>query len=199
MNRKIVLITLLSVATGLTSACGGNVKEELGLKKQAPDEFKVVSNLPLSVPPDFRLPAPRPGAKRPQQASVEQQAKSLLFNGQASDETQAVNPTDTNVQSSALLSKGESDLLQKAGTDQADPQIRALLTREEDTQRAKKENEGFFSKIFDKREKPDPVLNATAEKKRIETAKRDGDTITGKDTAISQKEDKGILGQWLGL
>ena len=38
----------------------GEIRSKLGLNKQAPDEFTVLSQAPLSMPPNFALRAPAP-------------------------------------------------------------------------------------------------------------------------------------------
>ena len=51
----------------LLSGCGGDdISRSFGLQRDAPDEFQVSTRAPLSMPPDFTLRAPRPGAARPQ-------------------------------------------------------------------------------------------------------------------------------------
>ncbi|MDF3047243.1 MAG: hypothetical protein K0R73_361 [Candidatus Midichloriaceae bacterium] len=56
MNPRIIF--LLITCSALLSACSGDVKSSLGLKKEAPDEFVVISNPPLREPPEFSLTAP---------------------------------------------------------------------------------------------------------------------------------------------
>ena len=55
-----------------------NTKEMLGLTKRSPDEFQVVSRAPLSMPPDYSLRPPTPGAPRPQEGTVQQQAENIV-------------------------------------------------------------------------------------------------------------------------
>lgn len=51
--------------------------------RNAPDEFAVQRQAPLSVPPDFALVPPQPGAPRPAQGTAAQQALDALFGGPA--------------------------------------------------------------------------------------------------------------------
>ena len=61
------------------SACGGDeLTRTFGLTRDAPDEFQVTTRAPLSMPPDFTLRAPRPGASRPQELTQSQQAEAAL-------------------------------------------------------------------------------------------------------------------------
>ena len=64
-----VVIRVALLATGLClglSACS-EVRRTLGYEKQPPDEFQVVQRAPLSLPPDYKLRPPTPGAVRPQE------------------------------------------------------------------------------------------------------------------------------------
>ena len=191
MNIVKALILPLVLTTSL-AACSGNVKKTLGLGKQAPDEFKVVSNQPLSVPPDFRLIKPVPGAKRPQFQEIDKQAEAALFKSRktASDEVNTVNKMDSN------KSKGEEILLSNASAQKADPNIRDLLKEEERLKTVEVEEEGFFSKLFNfNNNESAPELNAVEEKKRISEAQQSGEKITGDEASVREKEDTGLLGK----
>ncbi len=60
------------------TACGGDARGVLGLEREAPDEFVVVSRPPLSVPPDFTLEAPDVNKTGPR-ASMSDQAREALI------------------------------------------------------------------------------------------------------------------------
>jgi hypothetical protein len=63
----------------LLSGCGdGQLTRAFGLTRDAPDEFTVVTRAPLSMPPDYSLRPPQPGASRPQDQSDRSQAESAL-------------------------------------------------------------------------------------------------------------------------
>ena len=70
-----VLLAILAVFT--LSACE-HAREAIGIGKQSPDEFAVVTRAPLSMPPDFGLRPPRPGAERPQEKAITESARDLL-------------------------------------------------------------------------------------------------------------------------
>src|SRR5471030_3439965 len=68
------LIALFAVTVGGCSAF-----ENLGGgKKFSPDEFKIVSHSPLTMPPNAELRPPRPGEPRPQETSTADQAREAL-------------------------------------------------------------------------------------------------------------------------
>src|SRR5579883_2916063 len=74
MLRFFTRVAPVLVAGGaclLLSACGGNdLARTMGFVRDAPDEFTVTTQAPLSMPPDFALRPPRPGAPRPQDRST---------------------------------------------------------------------------------------------------------------------------------
>ncbi|MEE1554691.1 MAG: DUF3035 domain-containing protein, partial [Alphaproteobacteria bacterium] len=65
-RRKTKFLTIIGTAALLSglSACD-TFKEQVGLTKNAPDEFTVLAKAPLVMPPDFSLRPPRRGAQRP--------------------------------------------------------------------------------------------------------------------------------------
>ena len=100
-----VLLAIAGVA-GLVG-CGG-VGKSLGFGKQSPDEFAVVRNAPLSLPPDYTLRPPRPGAARPQEEQLSIQAENSVF---GRDSNAASRPE----------SEGEYALLREANALAANP------------------------------------------------------------------------------
>ena len=61
------------------TGCGeSNLARTFGLTRDAPDEFMVTTQAPLSMPPDFNLRPPRPGVVRPQQRLEREQAEEAL-------------------------------------------------------------------------------------------------------------------------
>ena len=77
MRSKLLVGSALLAAT-LLAGCG---RERPGVMagRSALDEFAVSKRAPLTIPPDFVLVPPRPGAPRPQEADSSQQALSALF------------------------------------------------------------------------------------------------------------------------
>ena len=116
MNTRHIF-TVLLLAGGLAFTGCSKTKETLGLTRTAPDEFAVVSRAPLELPPEYTLRPPRPGAPRPQEASVYEQSRNVVFG----ENTQAAQDTPDS---------GEAVLLQKAGAGQSDPAIRVIVDAE---------------------------------------------------------------------
>jgi hypothetical protein len=72
------IVVLLAGAGFVLSGCGSNLSRTFGLTRDAPDEFTVTTRAPLSMPPDFSLRPPRPGAERPQEMATSRQAEEAL-------------------------------------------------------------------------------------------------------------------------
>jgi hypothetical protein len=66
-----------AVLLGL-SGCSSDLTRTFGLTRDTPDEFRVTTRAPLSMPPDFTLRPPQPGATRPQEMSARRAAESAL-------------------------------------------------------------------------------------------------------------------------
>jgi len=81
MSPLTTALRLIAPATVvvLLSGCGdSSLTRTFGLTRDAPDEFTVVTRAPLSMPPDYTLRPPQPGAIRPQDQSDRAQAESAL-------------------------------------------------------------------------------------------------------------------------
>ena len=72
--RYLLLLTVLA----LPACSGDELTRNFGLTRDAPDEFQVTTRAPLSMPPDYTLRPPRPGATRPQELTQRQQAEAAL-------------------------------------------------------------------------------------------------------------------------
>src|SRR5690348_6199849 len=116
--RTALLWVSLSAAGLLLTGCG-NFKQVVGIEAQPPDEFAVESRAPLTVPPEFDLRPPAPGAPRPQDvnpASSAQQAMNSAGPGK---------PGDT---APAGLRAGSVLGAQPLADQQLDPLSRKLMT-----------------------------------------------------------------------
>ncbi len=153
------LLALAGVALGL-SACGG-FQESLGMTKQSPDEFRVVSRAPLTVPPDFQLRPPEPGAPRPQVGTPAQQAERAVFRNSA-------NAPQTANAAPRRVTVGEQALLAAAGAQQADPNIRQVVDRE--TKQINEESDYFVDRLVFWNDIPPSgtVVDPLAETRRLQ-------------------------------
>ena len=73
-----VRLGVVSLAGVLLLAGCTDFKRAIGIEPGMPDEFAVESRAPLTIPPDFDLRPPTPGAPRPQEKSADQQAKDVM-------------------------------------------------------------------------------------------------------------------------
>lgn len=104
-------------AVTLLAGCAG-ANEALGVGKRPPDEFTVVSNPALVIPPDYRLRPPDAANPRPEAVDSETLAIGALFPGRKD-----VPPPP---------SPGEQSLLKKAGAQTADASVRSGVTDDVD-------------------------------------------------------------------
>ena len=79
MKPTLLPIPLALVACSTLALGGCGAFENFGgNKKVSPDEFKIVSHSPLTMPPNAELRPPRPGEPRPQEVTPADQAKEAL-------------------------------------------------------------------------------------------------------------------------
>jgi hypothetical protein len=71
---------VVCLAAGLLVSACTNFKQVMGIEPVAPDEFAVESRAPLTLPPDFDLRPPQPGAPRPQEAAIANKAQGVIDN-----------------------------------------------------------------------------------------------------------------------
>lgn len=178
------LLMVAGLALGL-SACGG-FRENLGLTKQSPDEFRVVSRAPLTVPPDFQLRPPEPGAPRPQVGSPSQQAERAVFrNSQGAQQTANAAPRRVTV--------GEQALLSAAGAQQADPNIRLIVNRE--TKQINEEADYFVDRLvfWNSTSPAGTIVDPVAERRRLQENAALGQPVTTGPTPQIERRRKAPL------
>lgn len=194
------LCLALLVPFALAACDNSSVRDTLGLSRKAPDEFRVVSRPPLSVPPEFNL---RPPAKPGEEAGTglempaRDQAKALVT-GDVSTPPLNSGTADTAVMSvsSAPLSTGaDAQFLQNAGAQTADPAIRASLKAEEEVQADEDKS------ILEKLREPstnEPVVKPDEEAQRIKSNASAGQPVTAGETPMDKAKDTGTLGKIFG-
>jgi hypothetical protein len=189
-------ILIAALAAGLLLATGGctNVRETLGLTKQSPDEFKVVSRAPLSMPPDYNLKPPTPGAPRPQEGTPRDQAAASVFQYSTTGglPPDAIPPIGEG-EADTAQSSGESALLQSAGAAGVDPNIRQLVDTE--TSQDQVDSQTLADSLVFWRD-PEPygdVVNPTEEQKRLQENAALGKPVTEGDTPTIVRKKKGML------
>lgn len=178
-------LPLLGLAlAALTLAGCSDVRRSIGLDRQSPDEFAVVSRAPLTLPPSLQdLPKPRPGAARPQDSTPTQMAAGAVFGG-ASRGTKAA----------AGSTAGEKSLVaQAAARDGIDPNIRAKVDQET-TQLIIADKSWIDSLLFwQKQEQPYSLVDPAKEQQRLREAQAQGKAVDGSATPTIERKRKAPL------
>ncbi|WP_247890170.1 DUF3035 domain-containing protein [Azospirillum brasilense] len=160
------LLGLALVALALTGCT--DVRRSIGLDRTSPDEFTVVSRAPLTMPPSLtRLPEPRPGAARPQDATSSAVAAASVFGG--SSRTTAATAGHT---------AGESALIAQAGAKGGiEPGIRNKVDQET-TQLVVADKSWIDSLLFwQTQEQPYEVVDPKKENQRLREAQAAGKAL----------------------
>ncbi len=188
MRCKMVLRISGAVAVILAlSACEG-LREQFGVTKQSPDEFRVFSQAPLSLPPDFTLRPPTPGAVRPQEGTATQQARNAVFRLEQPKAAPMVEQVKYGGRT-----QGERALLKAAGADGIDPKIRRIIDRE--TDRINAESEEFIEALVFWRDKRASglVVDAAAEARRLRENAALGKAVTEGETPTIQRKSQTLF------
>lgn len=128
MNKPMTVLAVLAAATA-ASGCA-SFQRAVGAARTAPDEFRVVTQAPLTLPPDYSLRPPRPGEPRPQELEPGAEARAALF-GQDLARSASV---------------GERTLVASAGAEAVDPNIRDTIDYE--SQGVVRRNRDFVDRLL---------------------------------------------------
>lgn len=212
--RRLLPYTLLL----LTACSGGDVGDTLGLNKQAPDEFVVVSRPPLVVPPDFDLAPPRPGEESPHAVSTEQQARKLLLGGADASAPLAPGRLDTDDDGTMTMEEfmgadgsapavetavepvviadpatpASSNFLKRFGADEADPSVRKDLAQERVAPPPAKEADSLYEEMLGA-DQQETIVDPSKEAERLRTNKDAGKPVTEGETPTKDETPKSVL------
>ena len=181
--KNVFAIILPILLIGCSSA-----RDIVGLGKQSPDEFEVVTKAPLSLPPDYGLRVPIPNISRTQEKSVRDSADDLISSRGSSSRQKLSRKNRLGATSPA-----EDAILGRAQARSSDGSIRAKLSSDNKT------ISGTDKKLIDKiifwqgAEKPGAILDPEKESKRINDLKSDGKTIANGDVPVIERADWGLL------
>lgn len=182
-GRLLVLAALLGLA-----ACE-DVKQQLGFNREAPDEFTVLSRAPLSIPPDFALRPPQPGAARPQEGTDQERAKQALLGRSAK------NPRvyARELAADTTLSSGEKTVLIKAGANEAEADIRETVDRETSTLAKEKASFTDYLVFWEDRSYKGSAVDAVKESQRIRENMALGRALSEGEPPTIKRQAKGLL------
>ncbi|AIB12424.1 hypothetical protein ABAZ39_10515 [Azospirillum argentinense] len=176
------LLGLALVALALTGC--SDVRRSIGLDRQSPDEFTVVSRAPLTMPPSLaRLPEPRPGAARPQDATSAAVAAASVFGGSSRTAATAAGHT-----------AGESALIAQAGAKGGiEPGIRNKVDQET-TQLVVADKSWIDSLLFwQTQEQPYEVVDPKKENQRLREAQATGKALNDGTVPTIERKRKAPL------
>ena len=184
VTRSVLLGAVLMALAG----CSGTA-DALGLGRNAPDEFAVVDRPPLSMPPDFDLRPPRPGAPRPQEVKMTDRASQTIF---AASSSRGSNFTSSASASDA--SDSEKTLLAASGAAKVETGIRETIDREA-AQKASGSPHLVEEVLWWRSSSSAATVDAKAEADRIREAKEKGEAVNAGATPIIERDKS----SWLGL
>ncbi len=183
-SRLAGLSVLLVAALGL-GACA-DTRKAIGWDKAVPDEFRVVTRAPLTLPPDFGLRPPAPGAARPQEQSPQDLARTAVFGTERTPGSGAASANPS-------LSASERALLGRTGADHADASIRDTIERE--AQSLAEADKTFVDRlIFWQPSNPQtPAVDPARENQRLREAQATGRSANDGDVATIRTRKRGWL------
>jgi hypothetical protein len=191
MRSNWVMSLVAAGAVFALSGCGGQVRQALGMTKHSPDEFQVVTHAPLTLPPDYNLRPPEPGAPRPQEGTAAEQAQTALYANNGGTALSTGSSFDGS--NETAQSAGEVALLQNAGAAGIDPGIRAQIDTE--TAAQVERDQSLIERLVFWRN-PEPygtVVDPVAESKRLQENQALGKPVTEGETPIITTRRKGVL------
>ncbi|MEZ5960536.1 MAG: DUF3035 domain-containing protein [Hyphomonadaceae bacterium] len=128
MSKPLALVAILAAATAATGC--SSVSRAIGASRSSPDEFRVMTHAPLTLPPDYNLRPPRPGEARPGESDPSTEARTALFGDNVGQQA----------------SQGERAFISAAGAATADDGIRETIDYE--AQGVVRRNEGFVNRVL---------------------------------------------------
>jgi len=122
-NARMCLVAIGAVLA--LGGCSSGKPQPLGMTRGSPDDLITVAHAPLTVPPDYNVRPPEPGAASPQGGTAAGQAQMPL-----SADSGGTAPATGDTASGPARSAGEVALLQNAGAAGIDPGIRDQIDTE---------------------------------------------------------------------
>lgn len=183
----------------LLAACGdGSMRDTLGLNRDAPDEFTVVSRPALSVPPEFNLRPPQPGAP-PLGPSADETARGLILGKPATnlpDINSLTEPTVSTAVTPVIASdaptQGASALLKHAGADAADENIRSQLGTDAVTPVDNSHAKSLYEKLIGA-DKAQPVVDAKKEAERLRDNREAGKPLNEGEVPVEETKPPSVI------
>jgi hypothetical protein len=185
--RRALFLAPLVLAPLTLGACSSGALQTLGLQRDPPDEFQVTTQPALAMPPDLNaaasaLPAPAPGAPRPQDVAVPQQAEDAMLGGAA-------------LEGGTPSTAGDQSFLQQAGP-QPPPDIRQEINAQA-ARDAKSQTLGNRLNPFGIKEAKPALVDASQERQRLQKNAALGLSPAVGSTPLVKPKSNGPLGDLL--
>lgn len=163
---------------------GTDLSRTFGFNRDSPDEFSVTTQAPLTMPPDYSIRPPRPGAQRPGAVPDSVAAQEALM------------PQTTLEASTAGMSPGQEALVQQSGPP-APANIRSQIAQEQG--RLNAANQSFADRLMFWRSSPAPgiAVDPQKEAQRLRENAALGQSPERGQTPIIQQAPKGWLAGFL--
>ncbi len=142
------------------AGCSG-LQETFGMGKNPPDEFRVMSQQPLSVPPEFELRPPGSGNEAAANEDTRTRAQRAVFGRDGST------GGGNDFEGRPGMSEGERALLSRSGAGQTPDNIRNVLDAEARQGLGAEDEGSFWDSLMFWRESPDERRSVERER-RIE-------------------------------
>lgn len=171
MTKPIIVMATVLAASVVASGCS-SVQRSMGMTRTAPDEFRVVTRAPLTLPPDYSLRPPRPGEARPQELDPSTEARTALFGDDVG----------------RAASAGERALVSNAGATTVDSEVRETVDFESGS--IVRRNTAFVDRVlaFEGAEaEANRPLDAEGEQRRLEEQEAVRRATGGGDVTIQRE------------
>lgn len=184
---SMALVAMVAVLGGCSE-----LRSAAGIEKSTPDEFKVRVRQPLNMPPDFRVRAPRPGTKGPNEARARNRAEEIVIEADTNRRGKRRPPRQIKG-----LSRQETALVNKLGGNKVSSNIR--LTVETETAAINENNKSFVDSIMFWQEKPPPgkAVDPRKEARRIQGNAALGRRADTGKTPVIERKSKGLFSKGL--
>jgi hypothetical protein len=178
-NKHNIISMAVLLAAVLTLPACSDVKQEMGVGRNSPDEFTVVQRAPLTLPPEYTLRPPTDPSEAQPAAEAAAAAKTTLLGKEATP---------------AVEGNGEKTLLGKLGVTAAEPNIRKLI--DEDNGYIALKSRPVAEKLIFWNDQgpsasdiPSSVVDPQKEAERIKKNKAEGKSINDGTVPVIEKKE----------
>ncbi|MDP6173954.1 MAG: DUF3035 domain-containing protein [Rhodospirillales bacterium] len=187
MKKSYVTAGTALIAMLVLSGCD-TTRRALGQTKDPPDEFAVFTRAPLSLPPEYNIRPPKPGATRPQAVQPRDLVRQAL-----SGATTRRSAGKSSAGGGRAASAAERAILQRSGAANPDPNIRQLVNRE--TSFFSEEDKTFADRIvfWGVATQFGDVVDAKKEARRINERQALGRPLAGSNVPTIKRKNRAIL------